>query len=65
LTGSKKIKHPKTKTFMETSFSRERGLLWQDGQVSWLELQTYLPRLPTRRLRILDFRFWIEPNSKT
>jgi hypothetical protein len=33
---------------METSFSRERGVVGQDGQVSWLERQTYSPRLPIR-----------------
>ena len=36
----------------------------QNGSVSWLELQTYSPRLPTRQFWILDFRFWIESKLK-
>src|SRR5262249_42327583 len=55
--GSKmKSRTTKTKTII-LSFSRERGNVKQIGQVSWLGLQTYLPRLPTLEFPILDFRF--------
>ena len=35
-------KNSKTKprTFMKLSFSRERGMFWRSGQVSWLEHRT-------------------------
>jgi hypothetical protein len=46
--GSKmKSRTTKTKTIKPLLFPR-KGNVKQIGQVSWLGLQTYLPRLPTK-----------------
>jgi hypothetical protein len=63
-TTQTEVETEENKPSPKSPFPAKGELLGQNGSVSWLELQTYSPRLPTRRFWILDFRFWIEPKLK-